>query len=100
MNRFKLVEDHKNAFGVKRFCEVIGIARSSFYAWVAPAPTCAAKVAEGASIAARIRLLQDRKRGGDPAYGAPRITDDLNEGDPAGQRINRKQVARVMRQHG
>lgn len=32
VNRFQLVEDHKDAWGVKRLCQVIGIARSSFYA--------------------------------------------------------------------
>ena len=34
MNRFQFVEDHKDAYGVKRLCEVIQIARSSFYAWL------------------------------------------------------------------
>ena len=29
MNRFQFVEDHKDAYGVKRLCEVIEIARSS-----------------------------------------------------------------------
>ena len=32
VNRFQFVEDHKDAYGVKRLCEVIQIARSSFYA--------------------------------------------------------------------
>lgn len=38
MNRFQFVQDHRDAFGVKRLCEVIGIARSSFYAWMRPCP--------------------------------------------------------------
>ena len=38
MNRFQFVEDHKDAYGVKRLCEVIQIARSSLYAWLAAAP--------------------------------------------------------------
>ena len=37
MNRFQFVEDHKDAWSVKRLCEVIEIGRSSFYAWVAAA---------------------------------------------------------------
>ena len=99
MNRFQFVEDHKDAYGVKRLCEVIQIARSSFYAWLAAAPGRAARAAGDAVLADRIRVLQDPEHGGDRAYGVPRITGDLNDGVPTGQRINRKRVARVMREH-
>jgi len=30
VNPFQFVEDHKDAYGVKRLCEVIEVARSSF----------------------------------------------------------------------
>ena len=99
MNRFQFVEDHKDAYGVKRLCEVIEIARSSFYAWLDAAPRRAAKAAEDAALAERIRVLQDPKQGGDRAYGAPRITADLNDGVPAAERVNHKRVARVMREN-
>ena len=99
MNRFQFVETHKDAYGVKRLCQVIEIARSSFYAWLAAAPGRAERHAADASLAARIRVLQDPDQGGDRAYGAPRITADLNENLPAGERVNRKRVARVMREH-
>jgi hypothetical protein len=32
VNRFQFVEDHKDAYGVKRLCEIVEVARSSFYA--------------------------------------------------------------------
>ncbi|WP_454115592.1 IS3 family transposase [Microbacterium lacticum] len=99
VNRFQFVEDHKDAYGVKRLCEVIEIARSSFYAWLAAAPGRAARAADDARLAARIRVLQDPAQGGDRAYGAPRITADLNDGVPAAGRVNHKRVARVMREH-
>ena len=99
MNRFQFVEDHKDAYGVKRLCEVIEIARSSFYAWLAAAPGRAARAAEDAALAARIRVLQDPAQGGDRAYGAPRITADLNDGVTAAERVNHKRVARVMREN-
>ena len=35
VNRFQFVADHWDTFEVKRLCEVIEIARSSFYAWMA-----------------------------------------------------------------
>ena len=99
VNRFQFVEDHKDAYGVKRLCEVIQIARSSFYAWLAAAPGRAARAAADAALAARIRVLQDPAQGGDRAYGAPRITADLNDGVAAAGRVNHKRVARVMREH-
>lgn len=80
MNRFQFVEDHKDAYGVKRLCEVIEIGRSSYYAWLAAAPGRAARAADDAALADRIRVLQDPALGGDRAYGAPRITADLNDG--------------------
>ncbi len=99
MNRFQFVEDHKDAYGVKRLCEVVEIARSSFYAWLDAAPRRAVKAAEDAALALRIRVLQDPAQGGDRAYGAPRITADLNDGVTATERVNHKRVARVMREH-
>ncbi len=99
MNRFQFVDDHRGAYGVKRLCEIVQVARSSFYAWLAAAPTRTARSAADAALAATIRALQDPAQGGDRAYGAPRITADLNDGVGAGERVNRKRVARVMRQH-
>lgn len=99
MNRFQFVEDHKDAYGVKRLCEVVEIARSSFYAWLAAAPGRVARAAEDAALATRIRVLQDPAQGGDRAYGAPRITADLNDGATPSARVNHKRVARVMREH-
>ncbi len=99
MNRFQFVEDHKDAYGVKRLCEVVEIARSSFYAWLAAAPGRAARAAEDSALADRIRKAQDPAQGGDRAYGAPRVTAELNDGAAAGERVNHKRVARVMRAH-
>ncbi|WP_157887846.1 IS3 family transposase [Frondihabitans sp. PAMC 28766] len=99
VNRFQFVEDHKDAYGVKRLCEVIEVARSSFYAWLAAAPGRSARVAADEVLAELIRVVQDPEQGGDRAYGAPRVTADLNEGAVPEERVNRKRVARVMREH-
>jgi transposase InsO family protein len=50
-------------------------------------------------LAEQIRVLQDPDRGGDRAYGAPRITADVNDGVASHERVNRKRLARVMREH-
>ena len=99
MNRFQFVEDHRGAYGVKGLCEIVEVARSSFYAWLAAAPTRTARSAAEAALAATIRALQDPTQGGDRAHGASRITADLNERVGRGERVNRKRVARVMRHY-
>ena len=51
MSRFQFVADHRHAFEVKRLCEVVQVARSSFYAWLAAAPGRAARAAVDAELA-------------------------------------------------
>ena len=94
MNRFQFVVDHQATFGVKRLCEVVHIARSSFYKWLAAAPARAARQAADAALAQQIREVHAQDR----AYGAPRVTAELNDGVPAEERVNHKRVARVMRE--
>lgn len=93
MNRFQFVADHQQRYGVKRLCQILNIARSSFYYWKATAPERAARDAADAALAARIRAVQSRHDG---TYGAPRITAELHD---TGLPVNHKKVARVMRRH-
>lgn len=93
MSRFQFVADHRNTFEVKWLCAVIGIARSSFYAWLAGTEGRAARRAADEALAARIRTVHDE----DNTYGAPRITAELNDNASPAQRVNHKRVARVMR---
>ena len=94
MTRFQFVADHRDAFEVKRLCEIVQVARSSFYAWLAAAPARAVRASADAALAQRIRAIHDTDR----AQGVPRITAELNDGAPADGRVNHKRVARVMRQ--
>jgi transposase InsO family protein len=96
VSRFQFVADHRDTFEVKRLCKVVQIARSSFYAWLDAADTRAAKTAADAVLQARIRVVHTA----DKTCGAPRITAELNDGVAAGERVNRKRVARVMRAAG
>ena len=95
MSRFQFVADHRNAFEVKWLCAVMEIARSSFYAWCAAAENRAARVAADQALQSRIAVHDE-----DNAYGAPRITAELNDGAPEDERVNHKRVARVMRGAG
>lgn len=96
MSRFQFVDDHRNTFEVKRLCEVLDLQRSSYYAWREAAPGRARRAAADQVLAEQIRALNQA----DVTLGAPRITAELNEGVPEGERINHKKVARVMRQAG
>jgi transposase InsO family protein len=94
VNRFQFVAEHARQHGVKRLCQVIGIARSSYYHWLSSAPERAERAAADRVLAARIRAVHADSHG---TYGAPRITAELRE---AGEPVNHKRVARVMRESG
>ncbi len=91
MNRFQFVADHQRRHGVKRLCQVLGIARSSYYHWKATAPDRAARAAADAHLAAHIRVVHRESAG---TYGVPRVTAELRA---TGQVVNHKRVARIMR---
>ena len=94
VNRFQFVADHRQRYGVKRLCQIIGLSRSSFYYWRPRPPARAAREAADAALAGRIRAVHTAHDG---TYGAPRITAELRE---PGLAVNRKRVARVMRSFG
>ena len=100
MSRFQFVADNSATFEVKRLCELVEIERSSYYAWLKAAPAREARAADDAALAERIRTVHSA----DNTQGAPRITAELNAqlGDSAaaGERVNHKRVARVMRFEG
>jgi transposase InsO family protein len=98
VSRFQFVADHRTTFEVKRLCQTIGVSRSSFYAWLNSAPARAERAAADEALAERIRAVHDA----DNAYGAPRITAELNDGTIVGDpgRVNHKRVARVMGERG
>ncbi|MCE7000030.1 IS3 family transposase [Saccharothrix sp. S26] len=94
VNRFGFVSENRRRYGVKRLCQVIGIARSSYYHWKATEPDRAARVADDARLAARVRVIHRESAG---TYGVPRITAELHD---TGHVVNHKRVARVMRSIG
>jgi transposase InsO family protein len=95
VSRFQFVADHQSTFEVKRLCEVVEVARSSFYAWCKAAPARRARARADEDLAVRIRAVHAK----DTACGAPRITAELNDGVGPEERVNHKRVARIMREH-
>ncbi|MEU4955384.1 IS3 family transposase [Streptomyces lavendulae] len=94
-NRFQFVADHQRRHRVKRLCDILGIARSSFYYWHRTAGDRVGRQAADARLAARIRAVH---RESDATYGARRITAELRE--ESGEAVNHKRVAWIMRASG
>ncbi|MEU3051588.1 IS3 family transposase [Streptomyces sp. NPDC006984] len=93
-SRFQFIEDHHRAWGVKRLCQVLEVARSSFYKWRAGRAARAAREQDDVALAERIRAVHAEWDG---TYGRPRITAELSDD---GERVNHKRVGRVMRKFG
>jgi transposase InsO family protein len=85
------VEDHRDAYGVKRLCHVLGVNRSSYDKWLDGAEARLVRERADQALAAQIRAVHTETAG---AYGSPRITAELRD---AGTLVNEKKVARVMR---
>ena len=94
MTRCQFIEDHHSAYGVKRLCQVLEVARSSFYKWRAGRAAREEKERADALLAERIRTVHAEWDG---TWGRPRITAELRE---AGIEVNHKRVGRVMRKFG
>jgi transposase InsO family protein len=93
ISRFRFISAHAG-FGIARLCRVLKVGRSAFYAWRKREPARRARAAEDERIVEKIRAFHTDSGG---TNGSPRITADLRE---AGEIVNRKRVARLMRQAG
>lgn len=94
MNRFQFVEEYHHAFGVKRLCRVLQVARSSFYRWRQAAADRLARRRAEEALADQIRKIHAEHDG---TYGSPRVTAELRD---QGMVVNHKRVERVMRKYG
>ena len=82
----------KGEHSIELLCEVLGTARSGYYAWRKGTPSSRSR--QDAVLAARIAVHHRQSRGN---YGSPRIVADLRD---EGTGISRRRCARLMRQLG
>ncbi|MFR9795405.1 IS3 family transposase [Streptomyces sp. MS06] len=75
-SRFQFVDDDRDAFEVKRLCEVLEVNRSSYCKWLAGREARSARQRADQRLAARIRAVHAESGG---AYGSPRVTAELRE---------------------
>jgi putative transposase len=86
------VKANQAAFPIRLMCAVLDVSPSGFYAWMKRSPSRRAQV--NAVLLEEIKQIHRDSR---EAYGVPNITKELQE---AGQRVNHKRIARLMRAAG
>ncbi|MFD4314835.1 IS3 family transposase [Streptomyces sp. NPDC058548] len=91
---YAFIEAEKITHGVAFLCRLLKVARSSFYAWLAARQTRAARQAADEALAHKITVIHLASRG---TSGVPRVHAELRR---LGRCVNRKRVARLMREHG
>jgi putative transposase len=94
--RFRFVDDHRGVCDVKRMCALVGVPRSSFYAWAA-GPSMAARSRQAAD-AELATVIEQVWRGSRCTYGWPRVWGQLTR--RRAMTVSRRRVARIMREHG
>jgi putative transposase len=92
VSSYKLIEAEKTSFPVQFMCRMLGISRSSYYAWRSGSPS--KRTREDSALTENIREIHQRSRG---TYGSPRVHAELRA---LGTRCGRKRVERLMREAG
>ncbi len=92
MSRFRFVDAEKAHFPVSLLCKVVGISKSSYYAWKSRPPSKRSR--EDAALTEKIREVHRRSR---ETYGYPRVHAEVRS---LGARCGRRRVARLMRRAG
>ena len=91
MSKFRLIEAEKANHPISLMCEMLGVSRSGYHAWVRRPPSD--RALSDAWLSERIREIHQNNRG---VYGAPRVHAELRLAH--GIRVGRKRVERLMRQ--
>lgn len=97
MNRrsiYRFIAAEKTSFPVRVMCRVLGVSPSAFYAWAARGDVASVQEQRDAE---RLPVLQAAWEEHRRVYGARRLTAEVRD---RGLMINRKAVARLMRQAG
>ncbi|WP_243120817.1 IS3 family transposase [Pelotomaculum sp. FP] len=88
---YKFINQHRFKFRVEKMCQVFGVSRSGYYAWL-KRPESRRKI-RNKELIKKIRKVHQISRG---TYGSPRITRTLKK---QGITCSRNRVARLMREN-
>jgi putative transposase len=89
--KFRLIGAEKAQHPVSLLCEVLGVSRSGFNAWLKRQPS-----KRWVADVRLLELIHEIHRESQCSYGSPRIHAELRH---RGVRVSRKRVERLMRRH-
>ena len=92
MSCFRFISAERASFSVSLLCEVLGVSRSGFNAWLRRHPS--RRWVSDVRLLEQIHAIHRDSRS---SYGSPRIHAELRH---RGVRVSRKRVERLMRRHG
>jgi putative transposase len=90
--KFTFIRDHRAVFDASVMCDIFGVTRSGFYAWLKRPESDRSVRAHG--LAEQIRIVHSEVKG---VYGSLKITRELRHRHV---KVNRKTVARLMARLG
>src|SRR5579862_6285652 len=90
--RYAFIEEHRRQWPLGVMCATLRVSRSGHHAWSRRAVN--SHLLRRVELAEKIRPIFLASRG---TYGSPRVHRQLLE---SGQQVNRKTVAKVMKQAG
>jgi putative transposase len=91
---YRFIAAEKAVYPVALLCRVLGVVRSSFYAWLEAEQARQEKKRSDDALAHEITVIHLASKG---AYGVPRVHAELRR---LGQAVNHKRVERLMRERG
>jgi len=86
------MRDHRQEFRLSAMCRALEVSRAGYYAWRARQPSAREK--ENERLVEQIKAAHAESRG---QYGSPKVYRKLRRD---GERVSRKRVARLMKEHG
>lgn len=90
--RFRFIATHRDAFGVRYLCKRLAVSPAGFYKWANRDESV--RAVENRALAQHIKEIFVEHNGN---YGSPRVYSELRAN---GHRVNKKRVARLMRDIG
>ena len=90
--KYRLIGAERAQHPVSLLCEVLGVSRSGFHAWLRRTPS-----QRWLDDVRLFELIHQVHEESDGSYGSPRIHAELRH---RGVRVGRKRVERLMRRHG
>ena len=90
--RFQFIDDHQDAFPIRRMCNELNVSPSGYYAWRDRPPSAREMANQG--LYTKIKAVYDDNHG---VYGSPSIYRELND---QGIACSENRIARLMRLRG